>query len=55
MAVGVDKFAAETLKILNLHPLILHFLNRALEDGITPDLWKTLIIVPVPKKGDLSN
>ena len=28
-------------------------LNRALESGTAPELWKSLFMVPVPKKGDL--
>ena len=53
-ATGSDNIAAEALKVLALRHLILSFMNRALAEGATPELWRTLIIVPVPKKGDQS-
>ena len=50
-ATGADNIAAEALKVPALRHLILSFMNRALAEGATPELWRTLIIVPVPKKG----
>ena len=34
--------------------IILDFFNEALHNGDLPDQWKQLLIVPVPKKGDLT-
>ena len=33
---------------------MLDFYNGALENGSFPDQWRNLLIVPVPKKGDLT-
>ncbi|KAL5259931.1 hypothetical protein ACHWQZ_G010146 [Mnemiopsis leidyi] len=54
-AFGEDGIAPEILKRVDLDDLILRFCNRALDDGSVPDQWRQLNIVPVPKKGNLTN
>ena len=51
---GMDSIAAEVLKIPALRHIIINILNRAFESGAAPDLRKSLYMVPVPKKGDLT-
>ena len=34
---------------------MLSFCNKALTDGIAPDQWRISNIIPVPKKGDLTD
>ena len=54
-AAGVDEIPPEVFKIPGIAPLLLPFLNMVLESGEVPDEWKVLLMVPVPKKGDLSD
>lgn len=42
------------MKKVDLDTIILDFCNRALCHGEVPEQWKHSIIVPVPKKGDLT-
>ena len=53
-ASGIDGVAPEVLKRAAIDDIILGFFNTALEDGGFPSQWRELIIVPVPKKGDLT-
>ena len=53
-ACGEDGITPELLKYGGLDDIVLGFVNQAYEEGGIPEKWKTLIIVTVPKKGDLS-
>ena len=53
-ASGEDGLAPEVLKRTGIDDIILGFYNNALEDGRFPGQWRNLLIVPVPKKGDLT-
>ena len=53
-ASGEDGITPEFLKYAGLDKEILGFVNNALTGDHFPEKWKTLIIVPVPKSGDLS-
>ncbi|MCP4494507.1 MAG: reverse transcriptase family protein, partial [Gammaproteobacteria bacterium] len=44
----------EVIKRVDLDDVILSFCNNALCEGQVPDQWKLSNIVPVPKKGDLT-
>ena len=54
-AVGVDDVPTELLKRFKsvLAPYITHIVNRAIYTSTYPSMWKTGIVSPVPKKGDL--
>ena len=54
-ACGEDGITPEFLKYAGLDDLVLGFVNEAFSDGQIPERWATLVIVPVPKSGDLSN
>eukprot|EP00760_Papus_ankaliazontas_P036861 PhM_4_TR8398/c3_g1_i3/m.62670 len=51
---GIDNIPNELLTLPALRDLVLKALNDMLEHGISADL-KTSAIVPLPKKGDLSD
>ena len=53
-ASGEDGVPPEVLKRGGVSEIMLNFYNDALENGSFPDQWRNLLIVPVPKKGDLS-
>ena len=56
---GLDKISARMLKetVSSITPMITAIFNMSLSTGIAtcPDSWKSSLIVPVPKSGDLSN
>ena len=54
-ACGEDKVAPEVLKRCDLDLIVLDFCNRALTRGEKPDHWSISNIIPLPKKGDLSD
>ena len=54
-ACGEDGITPEFLKYAGLDDLVLGFVNKAFSDSQIPERWATLVIVPVPKSGDLSN
>ena len=54
-APGVDGIPVELLRVCThdvRHALLLLF-NQVVRTGIIPELWRTSITVPIPKKGDL--
>ena len=51
---GDDNIAPEVLKQCDLDQIVLDFCNNALLKGKKPDQWSTANIIPIPKKGDLS-
>ena len=51
---GDDGITPEFLKYVGLDDIILGFINKAYSSNDLPREWKTLIIVPVPKSGDLT-
>jgi len=53
-ACGEDGITPELLKYGGLDDIVLGFVNQAYEEGNIPEKWKTLVIVTVPKKGDLT-
>jgi len=53
-ACGEDGITPELLKYGGLDDIMLGFINQAYEEGSIPEKWKTLVIVTVPKKGDLT-
>ena len=54
-ACGEDKVAPEVLKRCDLGSIVLDFCNRARTKGEKPDHWSISNIIPLPKKGDLSD
>ena len=52
---GDDNIAPEALKNCDLDHIILDFCNNALLNGEKPDQWSVSNIIPIPKKGDLSD
>ena len=54
-ACGDDGIAPEVLKRCDLDEIILDFCNNALLHGKKPDQWSISNIIPIPKKGDLSD
>jgi len=53
-AVGLDSIPLELWKSPKFRPHLLHFCNRTLLHGDKPRQWSTGGIIPIPKKGDLS-
>ena len=55
-ALGIDDISTQILKKFNmtLAPYITHIVNKALYTSTYPSMWKTGIVSPVPKKGDLT-
>jgi hypothetical protein len=53
-ASGVDEIPVEVYKIPGFAGLIIDLLNAAFNRADVPQFWRTLIVVPVPKKSDLS-
>lgn len=54
-ACGDDNIAPEVLKRCDLDQIVLDFCNQALTKGEKPDHWSISNIIPLPKKGDLSD
>ena len=54
-ACGEDEITAEVLKQVDIDAELLEFYNHSLHEGRIPDHWKQLLIVPVPKKGDITH
>jgi len=54
-ACGDDGIPPEVLKRCDLDEIVLGFCNEALESGLAPDQWRISNIIPVPKKGDLTD
>ena len=52
---GADGIRPEVLKRCNMRKFILNFCNMALQKGITPKIWSEINIIPIPKKGNLSD
>ena len=52
---GEHGVAPGVLMRCDFDEIILGFCNQALEDGLAPDQWRISNIVPVPKKGDLTD
>lgn len=55
MAQGEDGLPPEVMKRCDFDDIVLEFCNHALEDGVAPDQWRICNIVPIPKKGDLTD
>ena len=54
-ALGPDNISSEVLKLCNFDEIILSFANKLIIDGIKPEMWARLDLLPIPKSGDLSN
>ena len=52
---GLDNIPPSVWKLPQLREDLLHFCNGALMDGEMPQAWSTASIIPIPKKGDLTN
>ena len=53
-APGIDGIPPEVYKLPGLSDVLLPMLNHAYASGSVPAQWRVLIMVPVPKKGDLT-
>ena len=53
-ATGLDSISAEFLKLPGISTIILPLLNKVMSTGVAFNEWHTNIIIPLPKKGDLS-
>ena len=57
-APGIDNIPAEALRSITRHPEIrsslLQIMDKIHQTGESPECWKLVIQVPIPKKGDLS-
>ena len=53
-ACGEDGITPEFLKYGGLDDIVLDFINEAYTSGHIPEKWKMLVIVAVPKSGDLT-
>ena len=53
-AAGIDEIPPEVFKVAGIDEVILPIINHMFSVGEVPEQWKVLIMVPVPKKGDLS-
>ena len=54
-ACGLDNIPAEAWKKGPLTNELLTVCNNTLSTGISPTIWRRAAIIPIPKKGDLSN
>lgn len=54
-AFGDDKVPLEDMKRCDLEDIILHLCNKALVDGLVTDRCRLSNIIPIPKKGDLTD
>ena len=53
-ATGIDCIPAEVYKIPGFLKIVVGMINAAFNKSDVPKAWRTLIVVPVPKKGDLT-
>ena len=53
-ACGLDTIPAEVLRLPELHPFLLAIFNAIYTSGTPPAAFLQHVLVPVPKKGDLS-
>jgi len=53
-AAGEDGISPEIMKRVDLDEITLKFYNDGVSGGDLPDQWKSSIIIPIPKKGDLT-
>ena len=53
---GITHLSSRLLKdaLIALLPQITHLFNLSLVSGIFPTLWKEELVIPIPKKGDLT-
>ena len=51
---GLDKIPPLIWKDRRFHQLLLHLCNHTRETHVPPKIWRKSIIVPIPKKGDLT-
>ena len=51
---GLDKIPPLIWKDPRFHQLLLHLCNHTRETHVPPKIWRKSIIVPIPKKGDLT-
>jgi len=54
-AVGLDDVSTEFLKIPGILEYIVPLVNKVLSSGVAFEEWTKNIIIPIPKKGDLSD
>lgn len=52
---GADGIRPEILKRCKMQKFVLKFCNIALNSGCTPKIWSEINIIPIPKKGNLSD
>jgi hypothetical protein len=56
-AVGIDEIPAIVIKrcALVIAPCLVEIANRCLTEGVFPTIWKTALVVPIPKRGRSTN
>ena len=56
-ATGTDAISARMLKstVFSIVPSLTNLFNSSIRTGMFPQSWKCARVVPIPKKGDLSN
>ena len=54
---GLDNISSFIIKELFMVLLtqVTHMLNLSIEYSIFPDAWKSALVIPIPKSGDLTN
>jgi len=53
-ACGKDGIPPEVLQLKVVQKILLIYCNKCLSTGSAPDQWLKQLIIPVPKKGDLT-
>jgi hypothetical protein len=53
-ACGADGLPTEFWELAELEDWVLDLLNEVIVSGRAPEIWKQILIFPVPKKGDLT-